>query len=59
MDPVDGKAKQHNANAGLDEHVGNNVERLAKPPKLQVVSSFVFNMWQANQTYITYLKPLW
>jgi hypothetical protein len=32
--PVDGKSKQHNADAGLDEHIGNQVERLAKPPEL-------------------------
>jgi hypothetical protein len=37
---VDGQAKQHNTNAGLDEHVGNKVERLAKPPELQRVSSY-------------------
>jgi hypothetical protein len=32
--PVDGETKQHNTNAGLDKHVGNQVERFAKPPEL-------------------------
>jgi hypothetical protein len=41
VNPVDGKAKQHNSNARLDEHVGNQVERLAKPPKLRKVSSHI------------------
>jgi hypothetical protein len=38
---VDGQAKQHDADAGLDEHVGNQVERFAKPPELQRVSSYI------------------
>jgi hypothetical protein len=41
VNSVNGKAKQHNADAGLDEHVGDQVERLAKPPELQTVSSHI------------------
>jgi hypothetical protein len=37
VDLVDAEAQQHDANAGFDEHVADQVERLAEPPELDTV----------------------
>lgn len=37
VDSVDAETQQHDADAGFDSHVGNDVDRFTKPPELYKV----------------------